>query len=232
LIRAIKPKGCLKQQSSKLFEAATANPFRPRHVFLSPNNCSTLDLQVANSVFFVLQAPPPPPGVQTRHYYDPVRAPPPPPGVKRASLDLYVRKEVRPRVVAICEGGLEGVQHQSICMAVAESLGKYQPITGYGLVAPFCERICWHSCNGESHAGGRVRPKPARPIARSCTHPRTPFRRRTTASTSARARAARRTRASTSCCGGFVPLGPYWHHISACADPCSRALPCAGSARP
>ncbi len=100
-------------------------------------------------------APPPPPGAQGSHFYDPVHAPPPPPSVKRAALEVYVRKEVRPRVVAICEGGLEGVQHREVCMAVAESLGKYQPITGYGMVAPFCEKICWHSCNGESHAGGQ-----------------------------------------------------------------------------
>ena len=66
-----------------------------------------------------------------------------------------MRKEVRPRVEAICMGGLEGVAHQTVCRAVAESLGKYQPIAGYGMVAPFCEKVCWHSCNGESHAGGQ-----------------------------------------------------------------------------
>ena len=101
-------------------------------------------------------APPPPPGATTQHYYDPVRGPPPPPSLKRAALEVYVRREVKPRVVAICEGGIEGKQHQTICMAVAESLGKYQPIAGYGLLAPFCERVCWHSCAGESHAGGQV----------------------------------------------------------------------------
>ena len=51
-------------------------------------------------------------------------------------------------------GGLEGVAHQTVCRAVAESLGKYQPIAGYGMVAPFCEKVCWHSCHGDSHAGG------------------------------------------------------------------------------
>jgi len=113
-------------------------------------------------------APPPPPGVKTPHFYDPVRAPPPPPGIKRASLEVYVRKEVRPRVVAICDGGLEGGQHREICLAVAESLGKYQPIAGYGMVAPFCEKICWHSCNGESHAGGQAR-QYLRHITQPCT---------------------------------------------------------------
>ena len=99
-------------------------------------------------------APPPPPGAQARHFYDPVRAPPPPPSVKRAALEVFVRKEIRPRVVAICEGGLEGLQHREVCMAVAGTLSKYQPIAGYGMIAPFCEKVCWHSCNGESHAGG------------------------------------------------------------------------------
>ena len=99
-------------------------------------------------------APPPPPGAQTAHFYDPVRAPPPPPSLKRAALEVFVRKEVKPRVMAICDGGLEGVQHREICMAIAESLGKYQPIAGYGMVSPFCEKVCWRSCNGESHAGG------------------------------------------------------------------------------
>ena len=113
-------------------------------------------------------APPPPPGAQTRHFYDPVRAPPPPPGLKRAALEVYVRKAIKPRVVAICEGGLEGHAHQTLCMAIAESLGKYQPIVGYGLIAPFCERVCWHSCNGESHAGGQAR-QYLRRITQSCT---------------------------------------------------------------
>lgn len=100
-------------------------------------------------------APPPPPGVQTAHYYDPLQAPPPPPSLKRASLELFVRKEVRPVVEAICLGAIEGAGHQKMCIAVAQSLAKYQPIVGYGMVSPFCESVCWHSCNGESHAGGQ-----------------------------------------------------------------------------
>ena len=99
-------------------------------------------------------APPPPPGATTVHFYDPVRAPPPPPSLKRAAFEIYVRREVRPRVVAICKGGLEGEAHREICRGVAETLSSFQSITGAGMVAPFCERICWHSCEGESHAGG------------------------------------------------------------------------------
>ena len=102
-------------------------------------------------------APPPPPGDTTVHYYDPLRAPPPPPSIKRAAFEVYVRQKVRPRVIAICAGGLEGIQHQNICMAVAETLGQFQPLAGAGMVFPFCERICWSTCHGESHAGGNVR---------------------------------------------------------------------------
>jgi len=82
------------------------------------------------------------------------QAPPPPPSIKRAALELFVRHEVRPRVELICAGGLEGSRHQQMCLAVAKTLSKWQPIHGAGIVAPFCERICWHSCHGESHIGG------------------------------------------------------------------------------
>lgn len=101
-----------------------------------------------------LQAPPPPPGAATVHFYDPVRAPPPPPSIKRAAFEVFVRNEVRPRVLAICEGGLEGTAHQAVCMAVAKTLSTFQPIAGAGVAAPFCEQICWHSCDGDSHADG------------------------------------------------------------------------------
>ena len=133
-----------------------------------------------------------------------------------------MRKEVRPRVVAICEGGIEGERHRKMCMAVAHSLGKWQPIAGYGMVVPFCEKVCWHSCNGESHAGGQARQTPAQLIVPFRTHACIPFCHRTTASWSARARAAHRTRASLSL--GTAARPPP-------AAPL-RALPCAGSARP
>ena len=105
-------------------------------------------------------APPPPPGDTTQHYYDPKRAPPPPPSIKRAAFEVFVRKEIRPRVLAICTGGLEGIVHQKICLNVAKRLGTYQPLAGAGMVFPFCESICWSSCHGESHAGGNVRRLP------------------------------------------------------------------------
>ena len=57
-------------------------------------------------------------------------------------------------IEAICAGGLEGTEHISVCQAVAELLGTWQPIHGAGFVAPFCENICWHSCKGESYVGG------------------------------------------------------------------------------
>ena len=114
------------------------------------------DAKLASGILTVAAAaaPPPPPGDTTKHWYDPAVAPPPPPSIKRAALELYVRHEVLPRVEAICNGGLEGREHQAICMAVAHTLGKWQPIQGVGVLAPFCERVCWHSCKGESHVGG------------------------------------------------------------------------------
>ena len=77
---------------------------------------------------------------------------------------------------------------------------------------PFARRICWHSCNGESHAGGQARPKPARahrPLLHPSAHPLSP---QDDGFTSARARAARRTRASTSCCGAVCAPGPMAPH--------------------
>ena len=136
-----------------------------------------------------------------------VQAPPPPPSIKRAALELFVRREVRPRVELICAGGLEGSRHQKLCLAVAQSLGHWQPIHGAGIVAPFCERICWHSCQGESHIGGvrdcAIRTKNAIPPTQYT--PRLHLLRRpTTASWSARPRAAPTTRASTFCFGAFI----------------------------
>jgi len=136
-----------------------------------------------------------------------VQAPPPPPSIKRAALELFVRREVRPRVELICAGGLEGSRHQKLCLAVAQSLGKWQPIAGAGIVAPFCERICWHSCQGEAHIGGvrdcAIRTKNTIPLPQYT--PRLHLLRRpTTASWSARPRAALTTRASTFCSGAFI----------------------------
>tara|TARA_X000000368_G_C22837970_1_gene626314 strand:+ start:189 stop:626 length:438 start_codon:yes stop_codon:yes gene_type:complete len=96
------------------------------------------------------------------------QAPPPPPSIKRAALELFVRREVRPRVELICAGGLEGRRHQQLCLAVAKTLSDWQPIHGAGIVAPFCQRICWHSCHGESHVGG-VRERAIRTDTHSLT---------------------------------------------------------------
>ena len=114
------------------------------------------DAKLASGILTVAAAaaPPPPPGDTTKHWYDPARAPPPPPSIKRASFELFIRREVRPRVEAICAGGLEGLQHQEICLAVAQTMFKFQPIYGAGIAAPGCEKIFWHSCHGEAHTRG------------------------------------------------------------------------------
>ena len=99
-------------------------------------------------------APPPPPGETQRHWFDPAVHPPPPPSVKRAALEIFTRKEIRPRTAAICSGALEGAQHQEVCLELAETLAKWQPIAGIGVLAPFCQDVCWRSCEGEGHTRG------------------------------------------------------------------------------
>ena len=105
--------------------------------------------------------PPPPPNsglagatVDVAHWYDPNRSPPPPPSAKRHAFDLFARTEIRPRVEALCEGGLEGHEHRTLCSRISTFLGTWQPIYGAGVRAPYCERLCWHSCVGEDHSRG------------------------------------------------------------------------------
>lgn len=162
-----------------------------------------------------------------------VQAPPPPPSIKRAALELFVRHEVRPRVELICAGGLEGSRHQQMCLAVAKTLDKWQPIHGAGIVAPFCERICWHSCQGESHIGGvrdcAIRTKNMAPLTQYTPRLRL-LRRPTTALSSARARAVPTTRASTFYFANVRPWSPTRSRASTTARarwrrPARRARP-------
>jgi len=115
------------------------------------------DAKLASGILTVAAAaaPPPPPGVSSARWYDPARAPPPPPSIRRAAFEGFIRREVRPRVEAICAGGLEGLEHQEICLSVARSMFKFKPIFGVGVTAPGCEKIFWHSCKGEAHTKGR-----------------------------------------------------------------------------
>ena len=99
-------------------------------------------------------APPPPPGVHVRHWYDPLRAPPPPPSLKSAALQIFTRNEVRPRTKIVCSGGFEGAEHKAVCLELAQMLARWQPIAGAGVIAPFCSRVCWRSCEGQGHTGG------------------------------------------------------------------------------
>tara|TARA_B110001452_G_scaffold228367_1_gene203746 strand:+ start:7334 stop:8401 length:1068 start_codon:yes stop_codon:yes gene_type:complete len=99
-------------------------------------------------------APPPPPGATTVHWYDPARAPPPPPSLKRRALELFTIHEIRPRTQALCAGGLEGRAHQAVCLETSALLAKWQPVYAAGVIAPFCHRMCWHSCRGEDYAKG------------------------------------------------------------------------------
>ena len=192
-------------------EKMCANAFEPTRAPRSPAGIRrryarfrACDAKLASGILTVAAAaaPPPPPGDTTRHWFDPRRAPPPPPSIKRASFELYVRREIRPRVEAICDGGLEGAQHREVCLAVATTLSRYQPIYGAGIAAPFCEKICWHSCKGEAHTGGVRKPfKPVLPLALR----RAARSRPTMGFWSAPPRAALRTRAWTSCCASARP---------------------------
>lgn len=114
------------------------------------------DAKLAGGIVTVAAAaaPPPPPGDTVQHWYDPAQHPPPPPGVKKAGLEMYTRNEIQPRTALMCSGALEGESHQRVCMELAEKLTKFQPIFGVGFRAPFCEKICWHSCIGEGHTDG------------------------------------------------------------------------------
>jgi hypothetical protein len=83
-----------------------------------------------------------------------LQAPPPPPSLKSAALEIFTRNEVRPRTTIICSGGFEGAEHQHVCLELAQKLAKWQPIAGAGVIAPFCSRVCWRSCEGQGHTGG------------------------------------------------------------------------------
>ena len=111
---------------------------------------------------------PPPPRRHDRALYDPrARA-------AAAALDQARRLRGLPAQGAAAardrhlQGRPRGRAAPAVCLRVAETLGSFQPIAGAGMVSPFCERICWSSCHGESHAGGNddgfpvARPRAAR----------------------------------------------------------------------
>lgn len=114
------------------------------------------DAKLASGLLTVAAAaaPPPPPGATVRHWFDPAAHPPPPPSVKRAALEVFTRREIRPRTALICAGALEGAEHQAVCLELAETLAKWQPIAGVGVLAPFCQNVCWRSCEGQGHTQG------------------------------------------------------------------------------
>ena len=114
------------------------------------------DAKLADGVATVAAAaaPPPPPGATSVGYYDPHAAPPPPPGITTAAWEQYTDLEIRPRTTAICEGGLEGKEHEKVCLEMAEKLAKWQPVMGIGLRSPICHtNICWLNCES-SHTTG------------------------------------------------------------------------------
>ena len=97
-------------------------------------------------------APPPPPGGSARGYFDPEVAPPPPPTVVESAWYVWKRREIVPRTTAICSPGVEGREHQKLCLEMIERLGRWQPVAGVGFRAPLCSaNVCWRACEA-SHA--------------------------------------------------------------------------------
>lgn len=56
---------------------------------------------------------------------------------------------------AICSGAAgEGHAHRELCQALVNKMGNFQFIYGVGTRAPLCEKVCFHSCDG-NHVGGQ-----------------------------------------------------------------------------
>ena len=101
-------------------------------------------------------APPPPPGGTDMHLFDPLRAPPPPPSIKSASWTIWKREKLFSFTEAVCSGEAgEGHIHRDICTKFLDEIGQFKFIYGVGTVAPLCDKVCWHSCNGDHTSSGQ-----------------------------------------------------------------------------
>ena len=99
-------------------------------------------------------APPPPPTGGRTGFFDPQKAPPPPPTVRQHAWSIYQREHLIPYTEAICLGAAgEGAAHRTVCSRLLDKLSTWQFIYGVGTVAPLCNAVCWHSCDGQ-HTGG------------------------------------------------------------------------------
>ena len=102
----------------------------------------------------VFSQPPPPPGGSETGYFDPAVKPPPPPSIKSHAWTIWKRSTAVPLTEAVCSGDAgEGALHRQVCSKVLDELGKFQFIYGVGTVAPLCDKVCFHSCDGV-HIGG------------------------------------------------------------------------------
>ena len=137
----------------------------PRCILVSSTTSSTANAMYANLepcsakladgiVTVAAQAaPPPPPGDTTTGIYDPRRAPPPPPSSRSIGWSIWKREVLKLETKAICSGaGGEGRVHRNLCQRVLNELARWQHVVGAGIVAPLCDKVCWHSCDGGNDA--------------------------------------------------------------------------------
>jgi len=92
----------------------------------------------------------PPPSGSTGSSVLPPPTPPPPPIAVSASMNEFIKNEIRPRTEAICISGLVDSDLTRLCMEFANTISR--PLS-YGVVGsfmPFCEDLCYHSCSAES----------------------------------------------------------------------------------
>lgn len=114
------------------------------------------DAKLSDGVITVAAAaaPPPPPGATELGFFDPAKNPPPPPSVKQHAYSIFIRETIIPYTEAICSGAAgEGEAHRGVCTQLLDKLSTWQFIQAVGTVAPICNEICWHSCDG-NHVGG------------------------------------------------------------------------------
>ena len=75
--------------------------------------------------------------------------------MKSHALTIYKRETIIPLTKAVCSGEAgEGQIHRDICSNFLDTVGKFQFIYGVGTIAPICDHLCFHECDGDHTGGG------------------------------------------------------------------------------